>query len=177
MLLCQDEADAKHALKLATQAREPYPWYQHEEIGYNYRMSNICAGIGRGQMKILTDRIIKKRAINRKYKESLNGLPIIFQPTAEYTSSNCWLTSFILDKDCKITPAEIIDTLAKENIESRHLWKPMHAQPVYAGAKYVCMDDTSVSDTLFMRGICLPSDTKLSDAEIEYVCKIIRSVF
>lgn len=177
MLLCQDEADAKHALKLATQAREPYPWYQHEEIGYNYRMSNICAGIGRGQMKVLQDRVKKKRDMYRKYKEALSGLPIVFQPSAEHASSNYWLTSFILDKDCKTTPAEIIDALAKENIESRHLWKPMHAQPVYADAKYVRVDDTSVSDILFARGICLPSDTKMSDTEIEHVCRVVRSAF
>lgn len=177
MLLCKDEADTKHALKLATQAREPFPWYQHEEIGYNYRMSNICAGIGRGQMKVLEERVRQKQAIYQRYKENLNGLPLMLQPMSEHTVSNCWLTSVLLDADCNIKPIELIDSLAKNNIESRPLWKPMHAQPVFTDAKYVTATDESVSDDLFSRGVCLPSDTKMSMDDIDRVCGVIRSMF
>lgn len=177
MFLCKDEADAKHALKLATQAREPFPWYQHEEIGYNYRMSNICAGIGRGQMKVIADRVKQKQAIYRRYKENLTGLPLNFQPMNDNAASNCWLTSVLLDADCKVKPIEMIDTLAKNDIESRPLWKPMHSQPVFADAKYVTADGESVSEDLFRRGVCLPSDTKMSVEDIDRVCGVIRSMF
>ena len=175
MLLCREEADAKHALKLATQAREPFPWYQHEEIGYNYRMSNICAGIGRGQMKVLDDRVKQKQAIYRRYKENLAGLPLTLQPVHENT--NCWLTSVLLDADCKVKPIALIDTLTQNDIESRPLWKPMHAQPVFSGAKYVTAADKSVSEALFSRGVCLPSDTKMSMDDVDRVCGVIRSMF
>lgn len=177
MLLCKNEADAKHALKLATQAREPFPWYQHEEIGYNYRLSNICAGIGRGQMKVLPSRIEKKCAINQRYRTKLTELPFTFQQTAENTVSNCWLTAMFINEGCGVTPSDIIGALANEDIESRHLWKPMHAQPVFADAKYVTADGKSVSDDLFRRGICLPSDTKMSMDDVDRVCDAIKKLF
>lgn len=177
MLICKDESDARHVLKLATQAREPFPWYQHEEIGYNYRMSNICAGIGRGQMKVIDERVEKKRYIYHRYKEKLTKLPLVLQPMCEDAVSNCWLTSILLDKDCKIKPIELIDILAENDIESRPLWKPMHTQPVFASAKYVMSEETSVSEELFLRGVCLPSDTKMSDGDIDRVCDVIRSAF
>ena len=177
MLICKDEADAKHALKLATQAREPFPWYQHEEIGYNYRMSNICAGIGRGQMKVLTKRNEKKRAIFDRYAENLKDLPITMQPeNAEGTSSR-WLSVFVLDEGCGVTALQVLDALSEENIEGRPVWKPMHAQPVFASAKYVTADGTSVSMDLFQRGVCLPSDTKTDLADIDRICDIIKSLF
>jgi len=175
MLLCKDEADAKHALKLATQAREPFPWYQHEEIGYNYRMSNICAGIGRGQMRVLEDRVRQKQAIYQRYRENLAGLPLTFQPVHE--TANCWLTAVLLDADCGVRPMDLIDTLGENNIESRPLWKPMHAQPVFSSANYVTAADSSVSDDLFSRGVCLPSDTKMSMDDVDRVCGVIRSIF
>lgn len=177
MLLCKCEADAKHALKLATQAREPFPWYQHEEIGYNYRMSNICAGIGRGQMKVLSERVKQKQAIYRRYKENLSRLPLILQPMNENATSNCWLTSVLLDKDCKVKPIEMVNTLAKNDIESRPLWKPMHSQPIFADAKYVTAADKSVSEDLFSRGVCLPSDTKMSMYDVDLICSVINSMF
>ena len=177
MLLCQNEDDAKHALKLATQAREPFPWYQHEEIGYNYRMSNIVAGIGRGQMKVLPLRVEQKRAIFARYAERLAGLPLTIQSEMAGCKSNRWLTSVLLDPDCGVTPAQLLDALNAENIEGRPLWKPMHAQPVFAQCAYVTAGEKSVSDELFTRGVCLPSDTKMTMENVDRVCEVIRKVF
>ena len=177
MLLCQDEDDANHALKLATQAREPFPWYQHEEIGYNYRMSNIVAGIGRGQMKVLPLRVEQKRAIYARYAENLAGLPLTIQPEIADCKSNRWLTSILLDKDCGVMPAQLLDALNTENIEGRPLWKPMHAQPVFAQCAYVTAGEGSISDDLFDRGVCLPSDTKMTIEDVDRVCEVIRKVF
>lgn len=177
MLLCRDEDDAKHALKLATQAREPFPWYQHEEIGYNYRMSNIVAGIGRGQMKVLPLRVEQKRAIFARYAENLTGLPLTIQPEMADCKSNRWLTSILLNKDCGVSPSQLLDALNTENIEGRPLWKPMHAQPVFAQCSYVTADESSISDDLFDRGVCLPSDTKMTMEDVDRVCEVIRKVF
>ena len=177
MLLCKEEADAKHALKLATQAREPFPWYQHEEIGYNYRMSNICAGIGRGQMKVLEQRVQKKREIYARYAKNLSDLPLIFQKEQEGVVSNCWLTSALVENDCGVIPAQLLEALNGENIEGRPLWKPMHAQPVFAGCGYVTAGKISVSDDLFNRGVCLPSDSKMTMEDVDRVCNVIRKVF
>ena len=176
MLLCEREEDARHALKLATQAREPFPWYQHEEIGYNYRMSNIVAGVGRGQMKVLPLRVQQKRAIYERYVQNLTGLPLAFQPEPAGARSNRWLTSIILDSDCSVTPSQLLQALEAENIEGRHLWKPMHDQPVFARNAYVTVGEKSVSDDLFVRGVCLPSDTKMTMEEVDYVCDVIRKV-
>ena len=177
MLLCTDENDARHALKLATQAREPLPYYQHEEIGYNYRMSNICAGIGRGQMRVLGERVAKKRYICQKYKEKLSALPIEFQPELENAVSNRWLTSVLISKHSAVTPQDIISALASNDAEARHLWNPMHRQPIFNNAKFVSAEDDAVSTDLFMRGVCLPSDTKMSDADIDRICETIKSLF
>ena len=177
MLLCEAEADAKHALKLATQAREPFPWYQHEEIGYNYRMSNIVAGIGRGQMKVLDLRIAQKRAIHERYAANLADLPLVFQPEMDSTKSNRWLTSILLEPGCGVTPMQLLDALNAENIEGRPLWKPMHAQPVFQDCAYVTAGGKSVSDDLFERGVCLPSDTKMAMEDVDRVCNVIRKVF
>ena len=177
MLLCEAEADAKHALKLATQAREPFPWYQHEEIGYNYRMSNIVAGIGRGQMKVLDLRIAQKRAIHERYAANLADLPLVFQPEMDGTKSNRWLTSILLEPGCGVTPMQLLDALNAENIEGRPLWKPMHAQPVFQDCAYVTAGGKSVSDDLFERGVCLPSDTKMAMEDVDRVCDVIRKVF
>lgn len=177
MLLCRTEDDARHALKLATQAREPFPWYQHEEIGYNYRMSNIVAGIGRGQMKVLPLRVQQKRAIYARYAENLAGLPLSFQPELENTLSNRWLTSILLDEGCGVTPVQLLAALEAENIEGRPLWKPMHAQPVFAKCAYVTAGEDSVSDDLFARGVCLPSDSKMTMDDVDRVCACIQKVF
>lgn len=177
MLLCREEADARHALKLATQAREACPWYQHEEIGYNYRMSNICAGIGRGQMKVLPLRVRQKQAIYDHYKKALGDLPLTMQPRLDCAVPNRWLSVALLDSGCGKTPSDVLGALSEADIEGRHLWKPMHAQPVFSGAGYVTAADASVSDDLFARGICLPSDTKLTAEQLDRVCAVIRKVF
>ena len=176
MLICENRADAAHALKLATQAKEPFPWYQHEEIGFNYRMSNVVAGIGRGQAKVLAKRIAQKRAIHARYMENLKGLPLEFQPEQEHAVSNFWLTSVLLNKNCTVRPMQLVEALAQEKIESRPLWKPMHAQPVFAACSYVTAGEDSVSDDLFERGVCLPSDTKMSMEDVDRVCDVIRRV-
>lgn len=177
MLVCRTAEDAAHALKLATQAREPYPWYQHEEIGYNYRLSNICAGIGRGQMKVLSQRIAQKQAIFEGYRTRLADLPLTMQPCLEGATSNRWLSVALIDPNCGKTPAEVLTALNEANFEGRPLWKPMHTQPVFADAAYVTVGETSVSDDLFARGICLPSDTKMSLSDVARACEAIRSVF
>lgn len=175
-LLCKRAEDSAHALKLATQAREPFPWYEHEEIGYNYRLSNICAGIGCGQLKVLEQRVQQKRDIQAKYKEKLADLPITFMPEPEGTMCNNWLSVILLDKICDVTPNQLIDVLAKENIEARNFWKPMHMQPVFKDAGYVSVEEKSVSEELFDRGVCLPSDTKMTEEDMDRVCKIIKDV-
>ena len=177
MLLCEEKADAAHALKLATQAREPFPYYLHEEIGYNYRMSNICAGIGRGQMRVLSDRVEKKRYIYAKYKERLASLPLTFQPEEEGLLSNRWLTTVLIDEKVSLSPQDIISALAADNVEARHVWNPMHRQPVFSDAKFVSCEEKSVSAKLFERGVCLPSNTKMTDGDIDRVCEIIKSLF
>lgn len=177
MLVCENQEDAAHALKLATQARENFPWYQHEEIGFNYRMSNICAGIGRGQAKVLPLRVEQKRAIYRRYQENLAGLPLTMQPIPADCHANCWLSVALLDEGCAVTPAQILDALKAQKIEGRPLWKPMHAQPVFANAKYVTVGEASVSDDLFNRGVCLPSDTKMSLEDVDRICDVIRELF
>lgn len=177
MLFCKSEEDAKHALKLATQAREPFPWYQHEEIGFNYRLSNISAGIGRGQMKVLPLRVQQKREIYERYRQNLMGMPLTFQPETEGCESNRWLTSILLERDSGITPMQLLDALNEGNIEGRHLWKPMHAQPVFQHCGYVTAGEESVSDDLFARGVCLPSDTKMTMEDVDRVCDVIRKVF
>ena len=176
MLVCRDEEDAAHALKLATQAREPFPWYQHEEIGYNYRMSNVVAGIGRGQMKVLDLRVQQKRAICARYAEKLAGLPLTIQPETENGCSNRWLTAVLLEQHCGVTPAQVLEALKNEDIEGRPLWKPMHAQPVFAGCGYVTAGEISVCDDLFERGLCLPGDTKMTMEDVDRVCDVIRKV-
>ena len=177
MLLCRTEEEAKHALKLATQAREPAPWYQHEEIGYNYRLSNICAGIGRGQMKVLPLRVRQKQAIFERYREGLRGLPLTMQPEHRCAESNRWLSAALLDEGCGLTPGELLARLDEAGIEGRHVWKPMNLQPVFADCPFVSVGDAPVCDDLFRRGVCLPSDTKMSMDDADRVCRVIRGIF
>ena len=177
MLLCERENEAKHALKLATQARENAPWYQHEEIGYNYRMSNISAGIGRGQMKVLPLRVEQKRAIYERYSVGLKGLPVIMQPQLDCAKPNRWLSTLLINKDSGITPIDMLKHLAVHDMEGRHLWKPMNLQPVFASAPFVKVNEEAVCDDLFARGVCLPSDTKMSTDDVDRVCAAIREMF
>lgn len=176
-LLCRDPEQARHALKLATQAREPAAWYEHREVGYNYRLSNVCAGIGRGQMEVLEKRLEQKRAIYVYYKKELAGLPLTVQAGAPPASPNHWLTAVLLDRDCKITPAEIIGALNEADIEARYIWKPMHLQPVFADAPFVSGGACVVSEDIFNRGVCLPSDTKMGPAELERVVNCLKGLW
>ena len=176
-LVCRDEADAQHALKMATQAREPVAWYEHTELGYNYRMSNICAGIGRGQMEVLEQRVAQKRAIHDRYRDALAGLPLQLPAEPEDVRSNRWLTAALLAPDCGVTPGQIIAALAEHNIEARHIWKPMHLQPVFRDCAFVKTAERSVAEDVFARGVCLPSDTKMTPEQQAQVCAVIRGLF
>lgn len=177
MLLCRRQEDASHALKLATQAREPFPWYEHKEIGYNYRMSNICAGIGRGQMTVLDQRVSQKQAIYDGYCHGLAGLPLTMSPCREGDVSNRWLSVCLLERDCGVSPSQIIDALEAEDMEARRMWKPMHMQPVFAAEDFVSVEAEAVDSDLFERGVCLPSDTKMGMADVERICAVIRKLF
>ena len=180
MLVSNNEDGIKKVRFWATQSKEPVRHYEHKEIGYNYRMSNICAGIGRGQLKVLDKRIEKKTEIYNKYKNELEKVKEIKkQPIPKNTKPNHWLSVMTIDKDSKVKPLNIMETLEKENIDSRPVWKPMHLQPVFKGYDFITAknDGTSVSEDLFNRGVCLPSDTKMTEEEQERVIYIIKKCF
>ncbi|MBP3736307.1 MAG: aminotransferase class I/II-fold pyridoxal phosphate-dependent enzyme [Lachnospiraceae bacterium] len=180
MLISEDEEAIRRARFLATQARDPAPHYQHSTIGYNYRMSNITAGIGRGQLLHLGEHLEKKRAIYRTYKEAFSDIPAIsMNPMNPDGEANNWLSCITLAKDCGVTPQVIMETLAKENIETRPIWKPMHLQPVFAECDYVKApgSDADVSADIFARGVCLPSDIKNTDEEMRQIIDLIRGLF
>ncbi len=169
MLVSDDIAATERAKKLATQAREPAPWYQHEELGYNYRMSNVLAAIGVGQMEVLAERIEKKRKIFEWYKEALGEVEELeWMPEIPGSLGNRWLTTLIFKRS---DPLKIIEALEAENIESRPLWKPMHLQPLFEGTK---MYGGKVSERLFASGICLPSGTAMTQSDIDRVAAVIR---
>ncbi len=180
MLVSNNEDGIKKVRFWATQSKEPVRHYEHKEIGYNYRMSNICAGIGRGQLKVLDKRIEKKTEIYNKYKNELEKVKEIkMQPIPKNTKPNHWLSVMTIDKDSKVKPLNIMETLEKENIDSRPVWKPMHLQPVFKEYDFITAknDGTSVSEDLFNRGVCLPSDTKMTEEEQESVIDIIKKCF
>ena len=180
MLVSNNEDGIKKVRFWATQSKEPVRHYEHKEIGYNYRMSNICAGIGRGQLKVLDKRIEKKTEIYNKYKNELEKVKEIkMQPLPKNTKPNHWLSVMTIDKDSKVKPLNIMETLEKENIDSRPVWKPMHLQPVFKEYDFITAknDGTSVSEDLFNRGVCLPSDTKMTEEEQERVIDIIKKCF
>ena len=181
MLVCNlEEEKAKERIAKvrfwATQAREPARHYEHKEIGYNYRMSNILAGIGRGQMKVLEQRVEQKRKIFEYYQEHLGDLEgISFMPVHEDERANCWLSVIQIAEDCPVKPLDVMEALEQGDVESRPVWKPMHLQPVFAGCDYI--DHGGVAETLFNRGVCLPSDTKMTEADLERVCGMIRGLW
>ena len=176
MVVSDDEAAIGKLRFWATQSREPARHYEHKEIGYNYRMSNICAAIGCGQMKALDERIEAKKKVYIKYKKGLGNLPVRFLPVSHKCSPNYWLTVISIDPESPVSPNDIITSLENENIESRPLWKPMHLQPVFQGFPYFKHNDSiSTSDDLFMRGVCLPSGTAMTESEQERVISTVRS--
>jgi dTDP-4-amino-4,6-dideoxygalactose transaminase len=174
MLVSEDESLIKRARHLSTQAREAAPYYEHTEVGYNYRMSNVLAGIGRGQLKVLEQRVAARRRVFERYKETLADLPqITWMPEASYGRSNRWLTACTLDRG--ISPASLIERLAEDNIEARRVWKPMHLQPLFAGAEYFThAAGQDIAGDLFSRGVCLPSGSNITDEELERVHEAMR---
>lgn len=217
MLLTNSKEDAEKVRKWSTQARENAPWYQHEETGYNYRMSNVIAGVIRGQFPHLEEHIAQKKAIYERYKEGFKGLPIKMNPFDEVNSvPNFWLSCAIIDEDAmckqvrgedeaiyipekgKSCPTEILETLAKYNAEGRPIWKPMHMQPIYRMNGFVTREGNGRAKTnayisggvlgkdgkpldigmdIFKRGLCLPSDNKMTKEEQDIVIEIIRKCF
>lgn len=178
MLVSNDEERIEKVKFWITQSREKERHYEHKEIGYNYRMSNIVAGIGRGQLKILNKRIMQKTNIYEKYKEAFKDIKEIeMQPIPVDTKPNHWLSVITLDKDSNVKPLDIILALEKENIESRPVWKPMHMQPVFEKYDFIKLEDKAISTDLFERGVCLPSDTKMTDEEQNKVIEIITDLF
>lgn len=177
MMVSNNEEYTKKALFLATQAREPERHYEHKEIGYNYRMSNICAGIGRGQLKVLDERISKKKYIYESYKKAFENIDDI-EMMPIYESPNYWLSVITIKERSSIKPIDIMEKLEKENIESRPVWKPMHMQPVFKDYKFFSdLDEGSVSEDLFNRGVCLPSDTKMTDEDLNRVIDLVKCCF
>lgn len=177
MLLTEDPAERRKALFWATQARENERWYQHKETGYNYRLSNVLAGIGRGQLLHLQEHRDRKEAIYRRYQQGLAGLPLSMNPYLEDTAPNFWLSCILLDPNCGVTPMDLWDVLDKANIECRPIWKPLHMQPVFAGRDFITAGESCVDEDIFARGLCLPSDIKMTDADIQRVIDAIRSAF
>lgn len=175
-LVCSTEEEAKRAMFYATQARDNAPHYQHSKIGYNYRMSNICAGIGRGQMMVLDNHVARRRAIHKLYKKELSGIAgisVFDNPSSEF-NSNHWLTCIIVDpKVAGFSREDIRLKMGSENIETRPLWKPMHLQPVFEGTPFY---GDGTSEALFDKGLCLPSGSSLTDDDILRVVDVIKGM-
>ena len=209
MLLTDDLDAANKVRKWSTQARENAPWYQHEEIGYNYRMSNVIAGVVRGQYPHLEEHIAQKKAIYERYKEGLKGLPVKMNPIPEDCEPNYWLSCMIIDKDAmckqvrgeqdalyisekgKSCPTEILEKIASINAEGRPIWKPMHMQPIFRmnpfitrigngranTNAYIAGESQDVGMDIFDRGLCLPSDNKMTPEQQDIIIKVIRGCF
>lgn len=178
MLISNDKEKIDKARFWSTQSKDPARHYQHSEIGYNYRMSNVLAGIGRGQMKVLNQRVSKKREIFDTYKKAFKDIEEIEMTDEKtYEKSNRWLSTLLIKENSKIKPIDIIESLEKENIESRPVWKPMHMQPIFEKYDFIKIkeDEKSVGEDLFNRGVCLPSDTKMTQEDIKRVIKIVMS--
>lgn len=171
-LVSDDEEKIKKVRFWSTQSRDAARHYQHSELGFNYRMSNVVAGIGRGQLKVLDQRVAKKKYIFEFYKRELGALEgVEFMPINDWNEPNYWLSVMTLKG--KVRPLDVMEALEKENIESRPVWKPMHKQPFFAEYDYVGSD---VSEKLFENGVCLPSDTKMTDEDLERICSIIKGL-
>ena len=184
-MLVSDDTDMVSKVRFwATQSREKARHYEHKEIGYNYRMSNIVAGIGRGQLKVLDKRIEQKTNLYNTYKNAFKDIEDIeMQPYLEDTKPNHWLSVMLLKENSKVTPLQIMEKLEKENIETRPVWKPMHLQPVFEKYDFVTVNgkankgEMSVSEDLFNRGVCLPSDTKNTPEDMERIIGLIKELF
>ena len=178
MLVSNNEEFVTKARFLATQAREPDLHYEHKELGYNYRLSNLLAAVGRGQLEVIDDRVSKRRSIFNRYEKALSHIDgFTFMQEAGYGKSNRWLTTLTVDeKSTGISRTQIIDALEKENIEARPVWKPMHMQPLYKKCEYIKSDVQDVSAELFENGLCLPSGSSLSEGDQGRIIDIILSL-
>jgi len=174
-LLGDDAEEIARARKLASQAREPAPHYEHHEVGYNYRLSNLLAAVGRGQLEVLDERVAARRGNCARYQELLDDLPgIDFMPEASYGRSNRWLTVVTIDPAAFGADREAVRlALEAENVEARPVWKPMHLQPVFAGCRVL---GGRVGEELFERGLCLPSGSAMTDADLERVAELVRAI-
>lgn len=177
MLITDNEADRAKALFWSTQAKEPAPWYQHNEIGYNYRMSNIVAGIGRGQLKHIEEHKALKAEIYKRYEEAFKDLPVEMNPYLEESSPNFWLSCIKIDSRSSVGPMDIHNKLLERNVITRPIWKPMHMQPVFHDADFITAENYPVNEEIFARGLCLPSDIKMTKEEQNYVIELIKSCF
>ncbi len=179
MLVSEDKEAINKARFLATQARDQARHYQHTQIGYNYRMSNIVAGIGRGQLQHLDEHVALKKNIYETYKEAFKDIDDIeMNPLNPDGEANYWLSCITLKSGCKVTPNQIMDALAEHNIESRPIWKPMHLQPVFEECDFFTdCKEGSVSEDIFNRGVCLPSDIKNTAEDMDKIISIVKSFF
>jgi pyridoxal phosphate-dependent aminotransferase EpsN len=180
MLVSNDGDAIKHARFLATQARDPAPHYQHSQMGYNYRMSNVLAGIGRAQLEFLPERVSARRAVFERYEQALSQLPgIRFMPELEHTMSNRWLTVLTInEQEAGLSRDLLMEALAEDNIEARPVWKPLHRQPLFEGVRfYSHLEHDPVSDQLFRTGICLPSGSSLTEEEQMRVIDCVKNAF
>ena len=178
-MVVSNDAEALRTIRFwATQSRDPARHYEHSQIGYNYRMSNVLAGIGRGQLKVLKDRVEQKRLIHNRYREAFGDIAEIdFMPCLDGCYSNDWLTVIILKSGSAVNPDTVMDALEANNIEARPVWKPMHLQPVFTDCPfYSHLDTGSIAEDLFNRGVCLPSGTQMTDDEQDRVIRIIRGL-
>lgn len=180
MLVSEDKEKINKAKFWSTQSKEPVRYYLHKEIGYNYRMSNVLAGIGRGQLKVLERRIAEKKHIFDSYKEAFKDIPDIeMMPEHENERSNYWLSAMTIKASSNVKPIDIIEALEEKNIESRNVWNPMHLQPIFEKYDYINHNDSgmTVGEDLFERGVCLPSDVNMTDENIREIIDIIRNLF
>ncbi|MDD6276412.1 MAG: DegT/DnrJ/EryC1/StrS family aminotransferase [Clostridia bacterium] len=178
MAISDDEEAIKKIHFWSNQSKENVNYYLHNELGYNYRMSNICAGIGRGQLKTLDERLAVRKRNYDFYKTAFADLPVTMAPATPGCKSNYWLSVLTIDAGCPVTPDDIISTLESDNIESRRAWNPMHNQPIFNGSDFItCENGESVGDNIFRRGVCMPSGTSMTEADLERVSKVFHSAF
>lgn len=178
MVLAYEEHAVQKIKHWATQAREDAPHYEHKEIGYNYRLSNICAGIGRGQMETLGHYVQTRRRTYDRYVRTLSSLPVRFNPVIDGAEPNFWLSVMVLEDGCGVTPGQIAAELERVNIESRPFWKPMHMQPVYQGRQFFHRANRlPVGERLFKNGICLPSGAAMGDEVQDRIIEVVRDCF
>ncbi len=175
MLLTESKEARQKAFFWSTQSKEPYVWYEHKELGYNYRLSNVTAGIGRGQLRHLQEHRDIKEVIYRRYEEGFKGLPMSMCPyEKENAVPNFWLSCVLFDKSVEKKPMEIYDELNALNIETRPIWKPMHMQPIFSENDFIYVEETPVDEDIFSRGLCLPSDIKMTAEEQDFVIAAIK---